>query len=133
MEAHKKEVVPCMGCDEQSNARCLECQENYCDDHARFHSIVAATKHHTVLRFTDILAEPQKILRANGAQVAYTALLVILVGDNVTFICKYTCIPFRVNKQTCFIQVAMLVIKCYKHYRYFAYKLINASFILITL
>jgi len=29
---------------------------------------VAATKHHTVVKFMDILAEPQKILRANGAQ-----------------------------------------------------------------
>jgi len=68
VEAHKKDFVPCIGCDEKAEARCLECQENYCDEHANFHSIVAATKHHTVVKFMDILAEPQKILRANGAQ-----------------------------------------------------------------
>jgi len=69
VEAYKTDFVPCIGCDLNADARCLECRENYCEDHANFHSITSATKGHTIVKFMDILADPAKILRANGIQM----------------------------------------------------------------
>ncbi|XP_063675343.1 E3 ubiquitin-protein ligase TRIM71-like isoform X4 [Bolinopsis microptera] len=57
----RKGRLPCIGCTEPAHWRCIECDENYCQDHSDFHHKSRATCDHRILTFKQILLSPRSL------------------------------------------------------------------------
>jgi len=109
----RKNKLPCIGCAEPAHFRCIECDENYCQEHSDFHHRSRATCDHRILTFRQILLSPKSLstMRHQYCTTHSNKPLEIYCKDCTTPICTLCAVSEHKTHETKEVSEAVAQLK----------------------